>query len=92
MPTFKISKCKNDCLQECLNKALSDVTEHQISLWKSSKDNNIDHLTSIDQKKKEIRSWFCEKSFDGYVDTCVDKHKKIFVDIRHPFSKLYEAS
>jgi len=41
MPTFKISKCKNDCL-EGLNKALSDVTEHQISLRKSSKDNNID--------------------------------------------------
>ena len=41
MTTFKISKCKNDCL-EGLNKAVSDVTEHQISLRKSSKDNNID--------------------------------------------------
>jgi len=30
---------------------MSDVTKHQISLQKSSKDNNIDYLTSIDQKK-----------------------------------------
>jgi len=35
---------------------MSDVTEHQISLRKSSKDNNIDYLTLIDPKKQKMRS------------------------------------
>ena len=52
---------------EGLNKALSDVTEHQISLWKSSKDNNSDWTCYVDRfKNQKIRSWFCEKTFDGY--------------------------
>jgi len=36
MPTLKITKNKNDFYQEGLNKALSDVMEHQISLRKFS--------------------------------------------------------
>jgi len=42
MPTFKISKSKKRFFyQEGVNKALSDVMEHQISLRKYSKYNNI---------------------------------------------------
>ena len=37
---------------ECL-KALSDVREHQISLRKSSKDNNIDWVSYVVQKAKK---------------------------------------
>jgi len=45
MPTFKIStvEAHKDCvIKKALNKALSDVVEHHISLQKASKDNNID--------------------------------------------------
>jgi len=43
MPTFKISKSKTLFVyQEGLNKALSDVMEHQISLRKFSEYNNIE--------------------------------------------------
>jgi len=37
---------------EGLNKALSDMTEHQISLQTSSKDNNIDWISYVDRSKK----------------------------------------
>ena len=35
-----------------LNKEVSDVTEHQISLWKSSKDNSIDWISYVDRFKE----------------------------------------
>jgi len=35
-----------------LNKVLSDVTEHQISLQKSSKDDDIDWMSYVDRFKK----------------------------------------
>jgi len=42
MPTFKISKSKRGLFyQEDLNKALSDVMKHQISLRKPSKGNSF---------------------------------------------------
>jgi len=37
---------------EGLNKALGDVMEYQISLRKSSKDNNIDWMSYVDRFKK----------------------------------------
>jgi len=43
MPTFKISKSKKLFFyQKGLNKAFSDIMEHQVSLRKFSKYNNID--------------------------------------------------
>jgi len=69
MPTFKISKSKNLFFyQEGFNKVLSDVMEHQLSLRKFSEYNNIEWVfyVDIDPKTQKIRSWFCEKTFDGY--------------------------
>ena len=51
-----------------------------------------EYLTSIGSKSQKIRLWFCEKTFDGhYKQVRWKTYKKIFADIRHPFSKLYEA-
>jgi len=76
MPTFKISKSKKRFFyQEGVNKALSDVMEHQISLRKYSKYNNINWVSYVDigSKTQKIRSWFCEINIWWLRDRCIVK-------------------
>jgi len=48
MPTFKVSQSKKNCfIKKGLNKALNDMMEHNASLQKASKDNNIDWVAYV---------------------------------------------